>query len=187
MSHPLPPLRVADLPQDRATEITLKADATLRAQLAEELGVDQIRKLTFEGRVRATGSSDWRLDGHLGATVVQPCVVTLEPVTTRIEEDVLRHYLADWEVPQEAEVEMPEDDSSEPLGAEIDPFAAITEALSLAIPAYPRSEGAELGALVHAEPGVEPLNEDTVKPFAGLADLKKKMENKSGLIKDFYT
>jgi len=110
---------------------------------------------------------------------VQPCVITLEPVVTRIEEDVTRHYLSDWQDPDDAEVEMPEDDSSEPLGAEIDVMAAITEALSLAIPAYPRADGAELGALLHAEPGIEPLNEDTVRPFAGLADLKKKMEGKT--------
>ncbi len=55
-------------------------------------------------------------------------------------------------------------------------MVVISEALSLAVPAYPRVEGAELGAMIHAEPGVEPLNEETVKPFASLADLKKKME-----------
>ncbi len=179
MSDKLAPFRVADLPQKRDTEINFTANADLRRALATELGVDQLRKLSFSGKLRAAGKSDWTLSGRLGATVVQPCVITLEPVTTRIDEDVLRHYLTHWEVPQEAEAEMPEDDSSEPLGPEIDAMAAITEALSLAIPAYPRADGAALGAIVHAEPGVEPLNEDTVKPFAGLADLKKKMDGGS--------
>ncbi|MEM6407442.1 MAG: DUF177 domain-containing protein [Pseudomonadota bacterium] len=179
MSHPLPPLRVAELSQKRSTAFSFSADAPLRATLAAELGVAQIKKLSFKGDVRGEGQSDWVLTGRLGATVVQACVITLEPVTTRIEEDVLRRYLADWQEPQEAEIEMPEDDSSEQLGPEIDLMAAMMEALTLAIPAYPRAPGAELGALVHAEPGVEPLNEDTVKPFAGLAALKKKMDGES--------
>ncbi len=168
--------RVADLPQKRPTEVTLKADAPLRKQLAEELGVDQVKKLTFSGQLKAVGKTDWALSGQLGATVIQPCVVTLDPVTTRIEEDVLRQFIADWQDPAEVEAEMPDDDTSEPLGAEIDALAIVTEALSLAIPAYPRAEDAELGAMVHAEPGIEPLNEETVKPFASLASLKKKME-----------
>ena len=168
--------RVADLPTQRDTPIELTASPELRAELADELGVSQIRKLSFAGTLAAAGKSDWHLKGRLGATVIQPCVVTLEPVTTRIDEDIFRQYIADWQDPEEAEAEMPEDDSSEALGTEIDALASIIEALSLAIPAYPRKEGAELGALVHAEPGVEPLNEETVKPFAGLADLKKKMD-----------
>ncbi|MCY4334322.1 MAG: DUF177 domain-containing protein [Litoreibacter sp.] len=180
MSDTLLPFRVADLPQKRDTEINFAAPPELRRALATELGVDHLRKLSFKGALRIAGKSDWTLTGHLGATVVQPCVITLEPVTTRIEEPVLRHYIADWHEPTEAEIEMPEDDSSEQLGAEIDTMAAITEALSLAIPAYPREDGAALGALVHAEPGVEPLNEDTVKPFAGLADLKKKLDKGDG-------
>lgn len=174
----LPPLsfRVADLPQKRPTLIELKADAVTRKALATELGVDQIKKLSFTGQLQAAGKTDWTLTGHLGATVVQPCVVTLEPVTTRIEEDVLRQFISDWQDPEDAEAEMPDDDSSEALGTEIDAMAVISEALSLAIPAYPRADGAELGAIVHAEPGIEPLNEETVKPFASLAELKKKMD-----------
>ena len=168
--------RVADLSQKRPTQIDLKAEAPLRTSLAVELGVTQIKKLTFTGQLHAAGKTDWTLSGHLGATVVQPCVVTLDAVTTRIEEDIVRHFISDWQDPEDTEAEMPEDDSSEPLGAEIDVMRMITEALSLAIPAYPRAEGAELGAMIHAEPGIEPLNEETVKPFASLADLKKKME-----------
>lgn len=176
MSLPSLTFRVADLPQKRATQINLTADTALRDQLTKTLGVTQLRKLAFKGQLAAVGKTDWALTGHLGATVVQPCVVTLEPVVTRIEEDVARHFISDWQDPEEAEAEMPDDDNSEALGAEIDVLATITEALSLAVPPYPRAEGAELGALVHAEPGVDPLNEDTVRPFAGLAGLKKKLE-----------
>ena len=65
-----------------AFEITPdKADAL--AALAAELGVNALRKLRFAGEIKAMGKKDWKLAGRLGATVVQDCVVTLEPVTTR--------------------------------------------------------------------------------------------------------
>jgi len=44
------------------------------------------------------------------------------------------------------------------------------------VPAYPRADGVEDLDLVAAPPGAEPLTEDTVKPFAGLAALKAQME-----------
>ena len=37
------------------------------------------------------------LEADLGATVVQSCVVTLDPVTTRVEETALRRYTPDIE------------------------------------------------------------------------------------------
>lgn len=171
--------RTADLPGQGEIEVNLKLDRDGCNALAKDLGIEQLKKLSFSGTLRPAGARDWVLSGHLGATVQQSCVVTLEPVTTRIEDTVLRQYIADWQDPEEVESEMPEDDSTEPLGDQIDAMAAITEALLLAVPAYPRKEGAELGALVYAEPGVEPLTEDTVKPFASLAALKDKMEKGS--------
>ena len=69
--------------------------------------------------------------GGLGATVTQACVVTLAPVITRIEETVTRRYLADMPEPEGEEVEMPEDDSAEPLPVIIDPGAVMIEALAL--------------------------------------------------------
>jgi hypothetical protein len=44
-----------------------------------------VRKLRFIGTLEPEGAQDWRLTADLGATVVQPCVVTLAPVTTRLE------------------------------------------------------------------------------------------------------
>ncbi|NNK79430.1 MAG: DUF177 domain-containing protein, partial [Litoreibacter sp.] len=49
------------------------------------------------------------------------------------------------------------------------------EALSLALPAYPRAEGAELGETVFSEPGTDPMSDEDAKPFAALAALKNKM------------
>lgn len=168
-------LRVADLSARRETTFDLRPAPADLTVLATDLGLDALRKLRFAGRLIPEGARDWRLEAVLGATVVQPCVVSLAPVTTRIDEPVTRRYLADPApiLPEGDEVEMPEDDSAEPLPAVIDIHAVMAEALALALPLYPRAPGAELGQLEVAPPGAEPLTEDKVHPFAGLAMLRK--------------
>lgn len=167
--------RVADLATRRETAFDLRPDAATLTALADEMGVDALRKLRFAGRLIPDGRRDWRLEAMLGATVVQPCVVTLAPVTTRIDEPVTRRYLADPTpiLPEGDEIEMPEDDTIEPLPAVIDIDAVMIEALALALPLYPRAEGAELGSLQAAPPGAAPLDETRVTPFAALSALRK--------------
>lgn len=164
-------LRVADLPQNAPTAFDLRPDAREMQALADELGLVALRKLRFAGTVAALGARDWELRGRLGATVVQPCVVTLDPVTTRIDTDITRRFVAGLQSPQGEEVEMP-DDETESLGPWIDPGTVMAEALALALPQYPRAEGADLDATVFAAPGTEPLRDEDMRPFAGLAALK---------------
>lgn len=172
-AHILP---LARLPRgnERSFEITPEAQA--RARLAEELGITSVRKLRLAGRLVPDGARDWRLEAMLGATVVQPCVITAEPVTTRIDEPVLRRYLADMDEPEGDEVEMPDDDAAEPLPATLDLWAILAEALALALPLYPRAEGAALDSAVFAPPGTEPLTDEQAKPLAGLAALRDKLK-----------
>lgn len=171
-------LRVADLPQTRKTRFSLTPSTEEMAQLATELDLVSLRKLRFEGEIAAQGKSDWRLTAKLGATVVQPCVVTLEAVTTRIDEPVSRLYLAHMGEPEGAEVEMPEDDSIEPLPSQIDLMAVMAEALALNIPAYPRAADAQTENTVFTEPGKEPLKDEDMRPFAGLAALRDQLGKK---------
>jgi uncharacterized metal-binding protein YceD (DUF177 family) len=167
--------RRSDLARRVALSFVLEPDAAERAALARVLGASEIRKLRFAGTLKPEGRGDWRLEATLGATVVQPCVVTLEPVVTRIDEAVLRRYLAEWpeEPPPGSETEMPEDDSAEPLGGAIDPAQVMAEALALALPDFPRAEGVEIGTASAAPPGAEPLDTAEVHPFAALARLRK--------------
>ncbi|WP_170759534.1 YceD family protein [Ruegeria lacuscaerulensis] len=165
-------LRVADLPQNAPTPFELRPDAKALDAIKGDLGLLGLRKLSFVGDVGATGKRDWVLKGKLGATVIQPCVVTLEPVTTRIDIPVTRVFVANWADPEEPEFEIPEDDETEQLGAEIDPALVMVEALSLALPQYPRKDGAELGQAGFTEPGKQALTDEDVKPFSGLADLR---------------
>ena len=169
-------LRVADLSQKAENGFALRPGPDRLADIAKELELSALRKLSFEGRVKPLGTSDWVLEARLGATVVQPCVVTLEPVTTRIDVDVTRQYLRDYKEPEEPEAEMPEDDTTEALGAWIDPGVVMLEALALAVPDYPRKDDASLGQMVYTKPGEVPMTDEDARPFAGLADLKSKLE-----------
>lgn len=174
-------LRVADLSAHQPTTFSLRPDAGERKAIADEIGISAVRKLSFEGEIAPMGKRGWRLTAKLGATVVQPCVVTLDPVTTRIDEVVERQYVParNLEHPEPgSEIEMPEDDTIEPLGDVISLTSAMIEALALALPLYPRADGAQLGEAVYTEDGAEPLRDDDLKPFAGLEGLRKRLEDK---------
>ena len=169
--------RAADLAKRSEKAFSIEPDAEARKALAEALDISAIKKLRFAGTLSPVGKQDWRLEAELGATVVQPCVVTLAPVTTRIDTTVARRFMANWSEPEAgSEVEIPEDDTMEPLGAAIDLGAVMAEELALALPDYPRAEGAELGEAIFTEPSAEPMTDEAAKPFAGLAKLKKDLE-----------
>ncbi|MGC3936748.1 YceD family protein [Roseobacter sp. EG26] len=181
MSKQIPPspsaLRVAELKQNSATGFAMRPDSAELKKLAGELDLLGLRKLSFSGEVVAQGSVDWRLNGVLGATVIQPCSVTLEPVTTRIDVPVERIFIKDYVEDDAPEVEMSQDDTIEPLGHWIDPDQIMREALVLALPLYPRSDGADAGELVYTKPGLTPMRDEDARPFAGLAALREQLDD----------
>lgn len=173
-------LRFDGLSKTKPTSFSLEPEAARMKEMASDLGILGLRKLRFEGTIKPVGKADWALNAHLGATVIQSCVVTLEPVTTRIEEPVDRYFSADWQAPEDAEVELAEDDDeTDPVPEVLDLLDLAREALSLALPPYPRHPDAEIEQAQFAEGGVEPMSDEAAKPFAGLADLKKKLEGGS--------
>ncbi|SER96943.1 Uncharacterized metal-binding protein YceD, DUF177 family [Tranquillimonas rosea] len=173
---------LGDLSARAARDIAVAPDAEARTALAQDLGIRSIRKLRLDGRLAPTGRDDWRFVGTLGATVVQECVVTLEPVTTRIDEPVERLFTTQriLDETEEGEVEMPEDTAPEPLTDPIDLGAVMAEELSLALPPFPRAPEAELGEKIAGPPDTEPLRDEDTKPFAGLAGLRDKLDDKNG-------
>lgn len=164
-------LRTSALSGGGRTRFSWKPDTAARAALAADLGLLDLPALHLSGEITPAGRRDLWLQGQLTATVVQPCIVTLEPVTTKIAEPVERRYVEDFVQPEGDEVEVPEDDSLEPLPQVIDLAEVAAEALTLALPLYPRAPGAELGTVVHAGDGVAPLRDADLRPFAGLARL----------------
>ena len=173
-------LRLRDLSPATAHPFRLIPTSEDLEEMASALGLSALRKMSFEGKLIPEGKRDWRLEGVLGATVVQPCVATLAPVTTRLDVAVKRSYVADLIEDTDAnptqEVEMPEDDSVEPLPPTLSLSSVAEEALALAAPDYPRAEGAELGVTQFTEPGRAAMTDEDTKPFASLKALRDKLE-----------
>ena len=183
-SAPLPwsdPRRPAELAARKPTRFDLMPDAPTRAAIAQWAGISALDALRLKGELVPQGRADWLLRAEFEARVVQPCAVTDAPVATDLREPVTRRYIAGLEMPSEDETEMPEDDTIEPLPAEIDLAAVALEALELALPLCPRAPGAEFGTLRVTAPGTAPLQDEDIRPFAGLRDLlegAKDKENK---------
>ena len=131
-----------------------------------------------DGAHRKNGAGLLRLSGHLSAEVSQACVVTLEPVPSRIEEDFTLVYSLETE-PALALVEVAEvvvdpeaEDSPEPLGAGgLDLGEAVAQQLAVALDPYPRVSGAAL-----AEAPGTPANPESGpgRGFAVLEALKRR-------------
>ncbi len=169
--NPKTRFRVAHLNPRQPTEFALAPDAPTREALAQELELIALPQLKFAGRISAIDGDAWLVEGQMDARVTQACVVTLAPVKTDLSEAVRRVFSPHTATPDGEEVEMP-DDETEPLGQFIDIEAIMAEALSLALPQYPRAKGAHLD-----ETSEDDTSEETRKPFAGLADLLKKNGN----------
>jgi uncharacterized metal-binding protein YceD (DUF177 family) len=163
-------LRLDDARNRTARQFTYAPDHAESERLKADFGLLGLKKAEMSVSLEPKGRSDWTLTGRIGATVVQACVVTLKPVTSRIDAHVERIWLAELPEPKGGdEVEMPEDDRVEQRPAVLDLPALFAEALALELPEWPRAEGAELPEAV-IEPDARP------NPFAALAELKTRMD-----------
>ncbi len=169
--------RVAAIAGRSATHVRFTPDPAARKAISAALGLLDLPHMQFDGEIRPSGKRDLVLSGTLTALAIQPCSVSLEPVRTRINETVVRQYLADFQIADGEEVEIPEDDTLEPLGETIDAAKVAIEALALALPLYPRAPGVDLGDVTVAAPGISPMSDADLKPFAGLAKLIDKSQS----------
>lgn len=167
--------RTGGLSPRKPTRFTYVPDAAERAALAEDLGLLALYRLDLTGEIRPAARDALELEATLTAAVDQACSITLAPVPARISDTVRRRYVAGLETPDGEEVEIPEDDSVEPMPEVIDLAEITAEALALALPLYPRAPGAEFGQELHAADGVTPLSDADLKPFAGLQGLAAKL------------
>jgi len=179
-STPAPPtrFRTSGLSPRKPTRFAYAPNAAAREDLARDLGLVSLRMLEFSGEITPDGRDAMLLTGTLTAVCDQACIVTLAPVRARISEEVRRRYVAGLAAPEGDEVEMPEDETVDPMPEVIDIAEIAAEALMLALPLYPRAPGAELGSVVHAADGIIPLADADLKPFAGLADLAGRLKGK---------
>lgn len=172
-----PRLRDASVRVDKipvaGREVALSPESAEREALAAFLELTSIdalsvtlRALPFRGGVR--------VEGRLTAEIVQPSVVSLEPVRQSIDEPIDRIFLPGSEKPYAANAgaEVFVDLSGEEIpdrfdSGEADLSDLIIETLALAIDPYPRAEGE--GAADY----VEDIGEPAESPFARLKSLKE--------------
>ncbi|MEM9349416.1 MAG: DUF177 domain-containing protein [Pseudomonadota bacterium] len=171
-----PTIPLAKLPLGQTHRVSWAPAAAQMRKLADNLDLIDLRKLRAEVTLSPRGDTDWHMSVGWGATVIQPCVVSLAPVKTRLEETNALTFTANMPQIDESEAEMPEDDGLEPLPEVIDLNDVLREMISLALPAYPRAEAAQLDATVFGPPGIAPMTDEDAKPFAGLAALKDKLD-----------
>ena len=175
MSHSEPPLfdaivRIDRLPAaGRSLDIAL--DEPTRATLADVLKISAVE--LFEATLTVTPMrGGLRALGRLTARIVQPSVVTFEPVTQAIDEIVDRVFLPEPTEHKptpgsEVFVDLEDDDFPDHIdGPEVDLSALLIETLALAIDPYPRHPDENLDSIGQSERNL------ASGPFAALARLK---------------
>lgn len=170
--------RTGGLSPRKPTRFSYRPGAGERAALADSLGLLALYQLDLTGEITPTGRDELVLTARLTARADQACIVSLAPVPVEIAEPVRRRFVAGLEEATGEDVQMPEDETVEPMPDEIDLAEIAAEALTLALPLYPRAPGAEFGQAVHAAEGVQPLADADLKPFAGLAGLADRLSGK---------
>ncbi|MDA1089390.1 MAG: DUF177 domain-containing protein [Proteobacteria bacterium] len=172
--------------------LSIKADHGECARLAQRLGLNSLESLSAE--IALTSQKKGRiihLEGSFKADIQQTCVVTLEPVETRIEANFERLYDTTMKTPDDgagddknadAEIDSEGEDPLEPLvEGKIDIGEAIAEQLSLEINPFPRKPGIPFadfstGTGAGKGKGEADKTDSTAGPFSGLAALKKKLK-----------
>jgi uncharacterized metal-binding protein YceD (DUF177 family) len=168
------PLAVSEVPET-GRHIDLAADARARAAVAKLAGLAALPRLEATLDVMPRGRGGLRVVGRVSATVVQTCVVTLEPIENEVDEPVDLVFVPAGELPAPGrdggDVEVPLEDAPEPLvGGHIDLGAIATEFFILGVDPYPRKPDAVFHSPV--------AGDDSVHPFASLAALKRKQGSK---------
>ena len=168
-------LRIGDLSTSASTRFRFLPHQDVQNDLAREMHVISIAKLRIHGEIWSVSPDEWQLQGQVGATVTQECVISLGNVRTRIDSTVRRRFLADRaRVFPGLECRVPDDDTVEPLGEEVDLLELAREVMLLELPTYPRLENAITPAHHTAEPrqSGEPEIE---RPFAVLSEFRDRL------------
>ena len=164
-------VRIDKLPAS-GRSVSVDADASTREKIAKDMKLTSVEQFVAELTVVPLRGG-LRAQGWLKARITQPSVVTFEPISQDIDEEVDRVFLP---VPHghqapapgsEVFIDLEDDDFPDHIdGPEVDLSALLLETLALAIDPYPRREGEDLNALGPIGDGEES------GPFAALAKLK---------------
>jgi Large ribosomal RNA subunit accumulation protein YceD len=172
------PVALEEVPVETGQHYEISADADVRSAIAAVAGLRALPRLDASFEVTRQGADGLHVVGRMSATVGQDCVVTLEPLTNDIEEDIDLFFAPP--TPSVEHKPVDDDDSEKPagrvrhnldgpeplVGGVVDLGALAIEFLILGLDPYPRKPGAvfEPPQEVKPNPG----------PFAALAGLATK-------------
>ena len=153
------------------------------SELVKRLDLLSIKKVSLVGKLSPLSINEWILKAKLRATVKQKCVISFKPVQTIVCEPINRTFSSSalqntFEADDDGISPVIFDDTLHELNDHIDLAEIIFEELTLILPLYPKLKGAKLGSYSVTEPGTRPLNEENLKPFAQLLELKDKLLKK---------
>ncbi|MCL6706744.1 DUF177 domain-containing protein [Pseudomonas sp. R2.Fl] len=159
-------------------QVRLEADERERAGLAKLWNVEAVNSLSAELQIARWKKDGVRIKGTLSGEIVQSCVVTLEPVVSRLDSPLDQIFVPEGSklariVTDEAgEMVLDPDgpDLPEPFtGDTIDAGALVAEFAALGIDPYPKKPGVEFAGHLESD-GAEDAKPS---PFAVLKDWKK--------------
>jgi uncharacterized metal-binding protein YceD (DUF177 family) len=166
-THPGPlsrPLVVDQLPA-RGLDTVVEATPVERDALARDFGLAAIHALAGSFQVKGDVRR-LKVSGRVKASVVQTCVVTLEPFDVEVNEEVDVDFTeAVDKGPSLDEVEITDDMPDEIVNGRIDLGALTAEFLALGLDRYPKKPGAAF------ETSAGEGGDDS--PFAKLKELKR--------------
>ena len=173
-------IEFSKLDENKSHSFVLSWTPEQLSAFAADLGIRDIPKFTAKMTLKQNNPREWQVDGTIGATVIQACVVSDEDVKTRIDQGFSRRLMADltgYEAETRSETEL--DENIDVLEETLDLDALALETLALYLPDYPRKPDLEPVSVSARPEGTEPLEGDAAKPFASLAQLKDKLEKNS--------
>jgi hypothetical protein len=145
-------VHVARLPR-KGMPVTIEADPRQRAALAREHGLAEVKSWHAGLLVEPWKRNGVKVSGRVVADIVQECVITLDPLESRIDEAVEGLFLPEdsklgrlgFDGAGEILIAAEGPDSPETFsGDSIDVGALAEEFFALAIDPYPRKKGAEI-------------------------------------------
>jgi uncharacterized metal-binding protein YceD (DUF177 family) len=156
-----------------------------RAALAKRFGFIGLPAFSARVTIDRRPGGQVIVQGRLRGTIVQACILTLDPVTQELDDAfriVFRQDLTEERDPESGEALLSaQADAPEPLsGNMLDVGEIVAEQLSLAADPYPRRPGAKLEDVMPKPRKGGKSSRDTGKteqrrhPFAGLAALRDK-------------
>lgn len=164
----------ADQIGPQETEREIVANAAERARLVERFGLLALDRLTATLSLKRGRGRLIQVEGRFEAEVVQACVVTLEPVRSRLSES----FSVAFGTGSAAEVGVvvigveDEDPPEELIEGRIDLGETVAQQLAVALDPYPHAPAAGKKAAAPEQGAADA--EKTANPFAVLAPLRER-------------